>query len=94
MDVNGDGVKVSVAPDLRMNRKDLLRVLIVFTLAALSFLLVETGVLATLLAIGGILAIATLVRVILTGEWSDTSWFGKLVQAIAKGLGGRPDEAE
>lgn len=34
-----------------------------------------------------ILAVALLVRVVLTGEWSDTSWFSRAVQLLAKALG-------
>ena len=32
---------------------------------------------------------ALLIRVILTGEWSDTSWFGKLIDSLARTLRGR-----
>ena len=34
-----------------------------------------------------ILAMALFMRVILTGEWSDTSWFGKLIDSLARALG-------
>ena len=34
-----------------------------------------------------ILAVALLIRVILTGEWSDTSWFGKLIDFLARTSG-------
>jgi len=51
-----------------------------------------TGIWTTLMAIGLILAVALLIRVILTGEWSETTWFGKLVGALSKALGSK-DEA-
>lgn len=48
--------------------------------AALIFL----GWWQSLLAIGCILAGSHFLRVFLTGEWSETSWFGKLFDAQAK----------
>lgn len=63
-------------------------------LLAFTCLLIFTGLLATMVAIGGILAVALLVRVILTGEWSDTTWFGKLLNAIVNALGGKPSNDE
>lgn len=64
--------------------------LLAMVLVAFTCLLIFTGLLATMVAIGGILAVALLVRVILTGEWSDTTWFGKLLNTLVKALGGRP----
>ena len=46
-----------------------------------------TGFWTTLFAVALILAVALLIRVILTGEWSDTSWFGKLIDSLARALG-------
>lgn len=62
----------------------LLVTLIIF---AFSFLFVKVGIWSTLLAIMFVIAIALLTRVILTGQWSDTTWFGKFVDALAKALG-------
>ena len=45
------------------------------------------GFWTTLFAVALILAVALLIRVILTGEWSDTSWFGKLIDSLARALG-------
>ena len=68
-------------------------------LAAFSFVLVTAGILATAGAVAMILAVALLTRVVLTGEWSDTSWFGRLVTLLTKALGGSdqakaPDEPD
>lgn len=67
--------------------------LVSVALGAFSFLLLEVGVIPTLCAIGGVLAVALLIRVILTGEWSDTSWFGKLMHMLVKALGGKPQDS-
>ena len=69
--------------------------LVVISILALSYVLVKLGVLASFLLISGVLAIALLIRVVLTGEWSETSWFGQTVQGITTLLGGKvnpPDE--
>ncbi|MFK0336757.1 hypothetical protein ACIQT7_05805 [Agrobacterium deltaense] len=65
-------------------------ILLGMLLASMVGLLIVLGVLETLVAITAILALALLVRVILTGEWSDTSWFGKLIGLLLKALGGKP----
>lgn len=67
-------------------------VLLAFILIAFTFMVIFAGVLETLLAVAGILAVALLVRVVLTGEWSDTSWLGKIIHAIFKALGGKTDD--
>lgn len=64
--------------------------LLAMILAAFTALLIYTGLFATLAAIAGILAVALLIRVILTGEWSDTTWLGKFLGVIIKALGGNP----
>ncbi len=70
-------------------------VLLAMLLIATVVLLVFLGVFETLIAIAAILALALLVRVILTGEWSDTSWFGKLVNIVMVKLGGKTvDDAD
>jgi hypothetical protein len=53
--------------------------LAVFGLAAGTYVLVTLGVVQSLIFAAVLLGLSHLVRVILTGEWSDTSWFGKLI---------------
>lgn len=62
--------------------------LVISTLAAVAYLMVNVGVVSTLGAVGIILAVALLIRVILTGQWSETSWVGKIFQMLAGALGG------
>lgn len=62
-------------------------ILVAMILAAFSFLFVKVGVWATLLIVVFVLATALLVRVILTGQWSETTWFGKFVDALSRALG-------
>lgn len=50
------------------------------------------GLWTTLLLIALVLAVAVMIRVVLTGEWSDTTWFGQLVGGLAKALGSEPPE--
>ena len=71
-------------------------VLVGLTLACITTLMIFVGVASTVAVIGLILAVALLVRVVLTGQWSDTSWFGKLVGMLAKALGstGNDDPAK
>jgi hypothetical protein len=70
----------------------LLIAILAFTFGCLAYV----GFLATLGLIGVVLACALLVRVVLTGEWSETSWFGSLVHLLARALGSRtpPDNHE
>lgn len=56
------------------------------------FVFVSAGFLGLLGLTAIILASATMLRVIVSGEWSDTSWFGAFVNAIVKALGGKPVE--
>lgn len=63
-------------------------------LITLSVLLIWVGIIGTFVSIIGIIAVALLVRVILTGEWSDTSWFGKAVEGLVRLLGGRPTKGD
>jgi hypothetical protein len=51
--------------------------------------LIIVGLFQTLVLVAVILAVAVLVRVVLTGEWSETSWFGWLVHLLARALGSR-----
>jgi hypothetical protein len=66
-------------------------VLLALILVCFTCMLVFAGLLATATVVVLILAVSLLVRVILTGEWSDTSWFGKMVNLLVKSLGGSPD---
>lgn len=68
--------------------------LLLGVVAAFTLIFIFAGVVATLVLIGVLLAIALLIRVILTGEWSDTSWFGKLVSGLAGALGSQPVTTE
>lgn len=65
------------------------------TVALLSIALITSavvlicgGIVALLELIGIILALALTLRVMQSGQWSDTSWFGKLVQALVRMTGG------
>lgn len=64
--------------------------LLAMVLGAFGCLLIFVGLLETFAVVGGILAAALLVRVILTGEWSDTSWMGRFLNLFVKVLGGTP----
>lgn len=66
-------------------------VLLIAIIVAVLAVIVLEGIWVATVIIAGILAVALLVRVILTGEWSDTSWFGRFVGFLAKTLGGKPD---
>jgi hypothetical protein len=65
-------------------------VLLSMILTSFSALIIFAGILPTLISIGAILASSVFIRVVLTGEWSDTSWFGKLIGLVVKALGGSP----
>ena len=67
-------------------------VLVGMLLCSVTMLLINVGIWATLGLTVVILAVALLIRVILTGEWSDTTWFGKFVSLLAKALGSKSDE--
>lgn len=60
-------------------------------LVALTVILLSLGAIAATVVIGIALGLALLIRVILTGEWSETTWFGKLVKSIRAGLGSVSD---
>lgn len=68
--------------------------LLCMTLGAFAVIFVNLGIIATLLVISLIFALALLIRVILTGKWSDTSWFGKLVNMLGKRLGSESDSSD
>jgi len=62
------------------------------TLISASFIFVYLGLLASLALVVVILALALFIRVLLTGEWSETSWIGGLIRTIIRTLGGTPKE--
>ena len=64
-------------------------VLVSVVVLSFTMTLINLGVWATLGLVRLALAIALLVRVILTGEWSETTWFGKFVGVTAKALGSK-----
>ena len=72
--------------------------LIVTTLLALAMLWViseaifDVGVVKSALLIALILAAGVVIRVVLTGKWSETSWVGKVLDKIP-GLSAKPDAA-
>ena len=61
--------------------------LVALIIFAFTFLFVKVGVWSTLLAIAFVIATALLIRVIVTGQWSETTWFGKIVDALSRALG-------
>ena len=61
--------------------------ILIFSMASIVAIIWTAGFWTTLFAVALILAVALLIRVILTGEWSDTSWFGKLIDSLARALG-------
>ena len=63
--------------------------LVGFGLTAITYLFVNLGVASGIVATLFLLALALFVRVILTGEWSETSWIGKLVDSLSRLLGSR-----
>ncbi len=69
-------------------------VLLGMVLVAFTCMIIFAGIIATAIAVGGILSVAVLVRVILTGEWSDTTWFGSLLNVLVKALGGKTEDED
>lgn len=57
---------------------------------AATYALVELGIALSLLLVFLVMALALLMRVLITGEWSETSWVGALTNGIVKVLGGKP----
>jgi uncharacterized membrane protein len=57
------------------------------------YVVINAGVVALALTIGVILATALLIRVIITGEWSETTWVGSFLKFALKKAGGSfPDD--
>ena len=67
-------------------------VLVLSSIGALTLALIYLGVLKGMLLLAGVIAAAVFVRVILTGEWSETSMIGQIIGAMVKMLGGTPKE--
>lgn len=65
-------------------------VLVIGILFAGSYIFVNLGVLPSIFLIMFLFLVAVALRVVLTGEWSDTSWIGKAVLQIIAVFGGRP----
>ncbi len=66
--------------------------LLSIALFTVTYIVVNQGIFISIGAAALILAIALLIRVILTGEWSDTSWFGKFIGLLAKALGSNSED--
>lgn len=54
------------------------------------FITLEAGIVALGMLIALILATALMIRVIVTGEWSETTWFGSMIRGGVSLLGGKP----
>lgn len=57
-----------------------------------TFALVKLGIVLSILLVFCLLGAGLLIRVILTGEWSETSFVGHMVKAIIHALGGKARE--
>ena len=67
-------------------------ILLLAALGTIALIVLEAGLIESLLASGLLLASAVLIRVILVGKWSETSWFGRLVNVLVRVLGGKSDD--
>ena len=63
-------------------------ILLLGLVAAASYVLVKLGILLSIILIAFILTAALFIRVMLTGEWSDTSAIGAAINGIVRILGG------
>lgn len=63
--------------------------LVLAIIFALTYSIIKLGVIKSLMLLGGIVASALFVRVVLTGKWSDTTVIGKIVSGIISILGGK-----
>lgn len=52
------------------------------------YVIINIGLLQSVIFILFVVVVSALVRVIINGEWSDTSWIGKTVQSLIQWLGG------
>lgn len=55
-------------------------------------ILTSFGIVASIAFILFMIALAAVIRVVLTGEWSDTSWMGKVILGILRAFGAKPSE--
>lgn len=56
---------------------------------SLSYVLINLGLLLSMVMIAAVVVLALMVRVLLTGEWSDTSAVSKIVDGIIHITGGK-----
>lgn len=59
-----------------------------------SFVLINIGIILSIILLGLILICGVVVRVILTGEWSDASWFGRVIISVVSLLGGKSENID
>lgn len=63
-------------------------VLVLGLVAAASYVLIKLGIILSMILIAFFLVSALLVRALLTGEWSDTSVIGQIINGIVRVMGG------
>tara|TARA_R110002126_G_scaffold184665_1_gene333083 strand:+ start:1703 stop:2140 length:438 start_codon:yes stop_codon:yes gene_type:complete len=66
--------------------------LVVIALVGLVTVIIFDQILSLILLVVLVLAMALMIRVVLTGHWSDTSWFGRTVGLLAKSLGSSQEQ--
>ena len=64
-------------------------ILLVTLIIGTVYVVVNAGIMALICLFAAILAVALLIRVILTGEWSETNWVGHIVKALVAIAGGK-----
>lgn len=64
--------------------------IVIMLLFSITYALVTLGIVLSLLMVFVLVGLAFFVRVLLTGEWSETTWVGQLVKAAISMLGGKP----
>lgn len=70
-------------------------IMLILVLGFILTLVLNVGLWSSIAALGLLLACGVLIRVILTGEWSETSWVGTIMNGLARGLGARgPNPSE
>ena len=57
-------------------------------------MLINIGIILSIILLGLILICGVVVRVILTGEWSDASWFGRIIISVVSLLGGKSENID
>lgn len=66
--------------------------LVLGIIACLTYAFVKLGIVLSILLIFCLIAAGLFVRVLLTGEWSDTSFVGHMIKGIIHALGGKSRE--